>query len=80
MDAALSVMAGGFLVLHALLHLTLALTLSTAAYLTAGRAVSWATLAVGAVCLYGYLRRLRRDRAGSQAGQDARPAREGRRS
>jgi len=79
-DAALSVMAGGFLVLHALLHLTLALTLSTAAYLTAGRAVSWATLAVGAVCLYGYLRRLRRDRAGSQAGQDARPAREGRRS
>ncbi len=50
---------------------------TTAAYLTAGRAVSWATLAVGAVCLYGYLRR---DQAGSQAGQDARPAREGRRS
>lgn len=79
-DAALSVMAGGFLVLHALLHLALALTLSTSAYLTAGRAVSWATLAAGALCLYGYLRRLRRDQAASQPGQDASPAREGRRS
>jgi hypothetical protein len=79
-DAALSVMAGGFLVLHALLHLALALTLSTAAYLITGRAVSWATLAVGALCLYGYLRRLRRDQARSQSGQDASPAREGRRS
>jgi hypothetical protein len=79
-DAALSVMTGGFLVLHALLHLALALTLSTAAYLTAGRAVSWVTLAAGALCLYGYLRRLRQDQAGSQPRQDASPAREGRRS
>jgi hypothetical protein len=63
-DTALSVMTGGFLVLHALLNLALALTLSTTAYLTAGRAVSWATLAVGALCLHGYLRRLRRDKAG----------------
>ena len=78
-DAALSVMTGGFLVLHALLNLALALTLSTAAYLTAGRVVSWATLAAGALCLYGYLRRLRRDQAGPQAGQASPPAREGRR-
>jgi hypothetical protein len=78
-DTALSVMTGGFLVLHALLNLALALTLSTAAYLTAGRAVSWATLAVGALCLYGYLCRLRRDQAGPQAGQASPPACEGRR-
>jgi hypothetical protein len=80
-DTALSVMTGGFLVLHALLNLALALalTLSTAAYLTAGRVVSWATLAGGALCLYGYLRRLRRDQAGPQAGQASTPAREGRR-
>jgi hypothetical protein len=78
-DTALSVMTGGFLVLHALLNLALALTLSTAAYLTVGRVVSWATLAAGALCLHGYLRRLRRDQAGPQAGQAAPPAREGRR-
>jgi hypothetical protein len=68
-DTALSVMTGGFLVLHALLHLALALTLSTAAYLTAGRAVSWAALAVGALCLYSYLRRLRRGMASSRDAQ-----------
>ena len=59
-DASLSVMVGSFLVLHALLHLALAVTLSTAAYLTAGRVVSWVTLGAGAFCLYAYLRRLRR--------------------
>lgn len=79
-DASLSVMAGGFLVLHALLHLALALTLSTTAYLTAGRAVSWATLAVGGLCLYGYLRRLRKEQPGNQTGQAGPPAREGRTS
>jgi len=68
-DASLSVLAGGFLVLHALLHLALALTLSTSAYLTAGRVVSWATLALGALCLYGYLRRLRKEQAKNQTGQ-----------
>jgi len=78
-DAALSVMTGGFLVLHALLNLALALTLPTAAFLTAGRAVSWATLAAGALCLYGYLRRLRRGNAGPQPGQASPAAREGRR-
>jgi hypothetical protein len=80
-DTSLSVMAGGFLTLHALLHLALALTLSTSAYLTAGRVVSWATLAVGALCLYGYLRRLRKDQAENQAGQTEPPSLdEGRRS
>lgn len=60
-DESLSLMVGGFLVLHALLHLVLALTLSTAEFLTAGRVVSWATLAVGVVCLMAYVRRLRRN-------------------
>ena len=78
-NTALSVMTGGFLVLHALLNLALAVTLSTADYLTAGRAVSWAALAVGALCLYSYLRRLRRVEAGMPPGQTSPPAREGRR-
>lgn len=61
LDMTLSVMIGSFLVLHALLHLGLALTLSTDSYLTLGRVVGWSTLGVAAACLYGYLRRLRRD-------------------
>lgn len=60
LDATLNAMIGAFLVLHALLHLTLALTLPTAAYLVAGRAVNWAAIGAGALCLYGYLRRVRR--------------------
>jgi hypothetical protein len=59
-------------VLHALLHLVLALTLSTAAYLTAGRMVSWATLALGATCLYGYLRHVRRGVPGQTSPDAAR--------
>jgi intracellular septation protein A len=63
LDATLSVMVGGFLTLHALLHLALAVTLSTATYVLAGRAIDLATLALGAACLYAYLRRLRRTTA-----------------
>jgi hypothetical protein len=59
-DAMLSVLVGGFLVLHAMLHLVLAVTLSTAVYLTLGRVVNLATLGVGAACLYGSLHRARR--------------------
>jgi intracellular septation protein A len=59
LDASLSVMIGAFLVLHALLHLALALILPTATYLVAGRVVDWATIGCGALCLYSYLRRLR---------------------
>lgn len=59
LDLTLSTMIGCFLVLHALLTLTLALTMSTATYLTAGRAVNWATIAVGALGLYGYVHRAR---------------------
>lgn len=70
-DATLSVIVGSFLILHALLHLALALILSTGAYLTLGRVVSWATLGIGALCLWAYLRRLRRDQAGAHSDVSA---------
>jgi hypothetical protein len=59
LETALNAMIGACLVLHALLTLTLALTLRTATYLTAGRAVNWAAIGVGALSLYCYLRRVR---------------------
>jgi intracellular septation protein A len=63
LDATLSVLVGGFLSLHALLHLALAVTLPTATYVLAGRAIDLTTLAAGAACLYAYLRHLRRTTA-----------------
>lgn len=61
-NTALSVIVGSFLVLHALLHLALALILSTSTYVLAGRLVNFATLGVGVLCLYVYVRRLRASR------------------
>ena len=58
-DSALGAMIGGFLVLHALLHLALAVSLSTSSYVVASRVVDWGTLAIGALGLSAYLRRLR---------------------
>ena len=63
-------MIGGFLVLHALLHVALAVTLSTTSYLVMSRIVNWGTIAVGVLCLSAYLRRacnskLRRNSAGA---------------
>ncbi|HLI00798.1 MAG TPA: hypothetical protein VKV06_08430 [Acidimicrobiales bacterium] len=55
-DATLGVLVGSFLMLHALLHLALALTLPTSAYLTASRTVSVGTLVVGGLCLRAYVR------------------------
>lgn len=78
LDATLSSMIGAFLLVHALLTLTLAMTLPTATYLVAGRAVNWAVIAAGALSLYGYLLRLRRhgpaDPAHPGDGPDDRPA------
>ena len=65
LDATLSAMVGGFFVLHSLLHVALAMMLSTAAYVVAGRLVNWATLALGAAGLYCYLRPVRRRTAES---------------
>jgi hypothetical protein len=59
LDSTLGIMLGGFLLLHALLHLALAVSLSTASYLVMSRVVNWATLAVGMLCLSAYLRRIR---------------------
>jgi small basic protein len=57
LDRPLGAVVGGFLVLHALLHFALAASLSTSAYLVAGRAVSWGTLALGALALAAFRRR-----------------------
>lgn len=64
-DAALGALIGVFLVLHALLHLALAIVLPTSTYVVAGRLINWGTLAVGAVLLWTYLRRLRTGSAGA---------------
>ena len=58
-DSALGAIIGGFLVLHALLHLALAVSLSTGSYVVASRVVDWGTLAIGALGLSAYLRHLR---------------------
>jgi hypothetical protein len=57
LDASLGAMIGGFLVLHALLRLTLALTLPTSTFVVTSRVVGWGTIAIGVVCLRAYLRR-----------------------
>src|SRR6185369_3340364 len=62
-DTTLGVLVGAFLVLHALLHLALALLLPTFTYVVAGRLINWGTIALGAAALYGYLRRARETRA-----------------
>lgn len=57
LDASLGAMIGGFLVLHALLRLTLALMLPTSTFVVTSRAIGWGTIALGVVCLRAYLRR-----------------------
>ena len=64
-DSALGALIGAFLVLHALLHLALAIVLPTSTYVVAGRLINWGTLAVGAILLWTYLRRLRATAAGA---------------
>lgn len=59
-NSSLGAMIGGFLVLHSLLHVTLAVSLSTSSYLIASRLVNWGTLAIGIVGLSTYIRHLRR--------------------
>jgi hypothetical protein len=59
-DTSLSVMIGAFLLLHALAHVALAVSLSTIDYLVVARIVNWATIAIGALSLSAYLRRAAR--------------------
>lgn len=57
LDSTLSAIIGSFLILHALLHLALAVSLSTSAYLLAGRIINLGTIAVGVLALSVYLRK-----------------------
>lgn len=52
-------MIGAFLLLHSLLHFALAVSLSTHSYLIAGRIIDWSTIALAALALSTYLRRMR---------------------
>jgi hypothetical protein len=58
-DSALGAMIGGFLVLHALLHFILAVSLSTSSYLVVSRVADWGTIAIGLLALSACVRRLR---------------------
>jgi hypothetical protein len=55
-DSSLSAMVGGFLVLHAMLMLTLAVSLSTSSYLLVSKVAGWGTLVLGILALRRYLR------------------------
>jgi len=58
-ESSLGALVGGFLMLHALLHLVLAVSLSTSSYVVVGRIADWGTLAIGLLALSAYVRRLR---------------------
>jgi hypothetical protein len=68
LDTAIGGLVGLFLVLHALAHLVLALTLSTDSYLVISRLVNWGSLVVAGLALSTYLRRLREGGPGRRAG------------
>jgi hypothetical protein len=78
-DGTLGALIGGFLMLHALLHLALAVLLSTQAYVVASPIVDWGTLGVGFLALRAYVGRLRRETGCSTlvlSGQSGRGPRE----
>jgi intracellular septation protein A len=60
LDRTPSLMISVFLILHALAHLALALSLPTSTYLVASRIVNWGSLAITAIGLSAYLRRFRK--------------------
>ena len=57
-DGPLGVAVGGFLVLHALVHVALAVELSTSSYLVLSRVVNWGTIVLGVLGLAAYRRHL----------------------
>jgi len=57
-DSSLGVLVGGFLVLHALLHLTLAVSLSTSSFLVLSKVIDGGTIVLGILALSIYRRRL----------------------
>lgn len=58
-NSTLGAMIGAFLMLHALVHVMLAVSVPTSTYLTTSRIVDWGTLALGIARLHAYQRRLR---------------------
>jgi hypothetical protein len=66
-DSSLGVVVGGFLMLHALLHLTLAVSLSTSSFLVLSKIIDWGTIALGVLALSIYRRhRQAADKGGSR--------------
>ena len=61
-DGPLGVAVGGFLILHALIHIALAVSLSTSSYVGASRVVDWGTIALGVLGLAAYRRHVSRER------------------
>jgi hypothetical protein len=62
LDGQLGVAVGGFLILHALAHIALAVSLSTTSYVVASRVVNWGTIALGLLGLGAYRRHVERQR------------------
>jgi hypothetical protein len=58
-NGVLGAMVGAFLMLHALVHVMLAVSLPTSTYLTTSRVVDWGTIALGIAGLHAYARRVR---------------------
>ncbi len=59
-DGPLGVAVGGLLILHALVHVALAVSLSTSSYVVAARVVNWGTIALGVLGLAAYRRHVSR--------------------
>jgi hypothetical protein len=58
-DSVLGVLVGGFLLLHALIHVVLALTLPTGEFVVVSRVVGWSLIGAGVAGLIIYRRRTR---------------------
>jgi hypothetical protein len=58
-DSVLGALLGGFLMLHALLHLALVILLSTQLYVVASPIIDWGSLALGLLGIRAYVRQLR---------------------
>jgi hypothetical protein len=57
-DSALGAIIGGFLVLHALLHLALVIALPTGSYLIVSKVIDWGAIGLGLLALRAYVHRL----------------------
>jgi hypothetical protein len=60
-DGPLGVAVGGFLILHALIHIALAVSLPTSSYVVTSRVVDWGTIALAVLGLAAYRRHVSRE-------------------